>query len=50
MEGSVMVEESKDGEPQVFERGQSLKLVVRWFFNHTDVKLCHCFSICTKFK
>jgi hypothetical protein len=32
-----MVEESKDGGPQGFERGQSLKLVVCRLSNHSDV-------------
>jgi hypothetical protein len=45
-----MVEESKDGGRQGFERDRSLKLVVRRLFDHSDAKLCHCFSVCTKFK
>jgi hypothetical protein len=45
-----MVEESKDGGPQGFARGQSLKLVVRRLFDRSETKLCHCFSVCTKFR
>jgi hypothetical protein len=40
-----MVEESKDGGPQGFERGQSLKLVVRPLFNHSDEKLSLLFGL-----
>jgi hypothetical protein len=43
-----MVEESKDGGPQGFEGGYSVKLVVHQLFNHSDAKLYHCFSVCTK--
>jgi hypothetical protein len=45
-----MVEESKDGGPQGSEGGHSVKLVVHRLFNHSDAKLCHCFSVCTNLK
>jgi hypothetical protein len=40
-----MVEESKDGGTQGFERAHSEKLVVHRLFNHSDAKLCHCFRL-----
>jgi hypothetical protein len=45
-----MAEESKDGGPQGFEEGNSVKLFVGPLFNHSDAKLCHCRQICTKLK
>jgi hypothetical protein len=40
-----MVEESKDGGPQGFERGQSLKFDVHRLFNHSDTNCVTVFGL-----